>query len=319
MVFSNKVKSSVLNLNNVKRDLNLITPISHRNLDGDGENDENEEYDYYDINNATLKLFDGYAFKFGKCQKIQRFSDKAVQKGLYSSVVTDDIVVFRLCPERRCSASVDYGCTAGYGEYAMDLTDYLRTMMYYQQDKMQNLCMFCTACQYGNRRNMEEDEDEEQENAYQNYNKSGYQYNYYYNGDGYAADDDNSNSYFSSSDTCSTYSNICSQYASSCNNGEYQDGADYLNYLDYFDCTKVEYQNVYYYIKPTCDTSNNNEIVMGVFYDPFCSQYAGNDITINKVAGISFSKDVFTHASEQDCIACDYNVSSILQILLYFR
>ena len=42
----------------------------------------------------TQKQFNGYAFKFGKCQKIQRFSDKAVRQGLYSAVVTDDIVVF---------------------------------------------------------------------------------------------------------------------------------------------------------------------------------------------------------------------------------
>ena len=313
----------------ISKDFNLLG----RRLDGgDEENDDNGNgYDYYDIGNITQKEFNGYAFKFGKCQKIQRFSDKAVEEGLYSSIVTDDIVVFRLCPERRCSAKEEYGCTAGYGEYAMNLNDYLRTMMYYEQDKMQNLCMFCTACQYGNRRSLEEEEEEanndkvvnddndgnskeQTENAYQSYNKSGYggNYNNYYNGDDddeYTDDnaDDNSEGYFSTSDACNTYSNVCQQYSSSCYNGEYQD-ANYLDYLDYFDCVQVEYQNTYYYVKPTCD-ANNNQITMGVFYDPSCSQYAGNDININKVTGMSFSKDIFTDASDQECVACDYNVS----------
>lgn len=65
-----------------------------------------------------------------------------MRNGSYNSVVTDDIVVFRLCPERRCSKNSDYGCTAGYGEYAIELRQYLRVMLHYQADKKSNLCRF---------------------------------------------------------------------------------------------------------------------------------------------------------------------------------
>merc|ERR1712187_339477 len=61
-------------------------------------------------------------------------------------MITDDIVILRLCPRRRCSSSFKYGCSSGYGEYAMDLVDYLKINMRYQYDRVMNLCNFCQKC-----------------------------------------------------------------------------------------------------------------------------------------------------------------------------
>lgn len=234
----------------------------------------------------------------GKCQKIKRFSDNAVANGAYSAVVTDDIVMFRFCPERRCSSSAEFGCTAGYGEHAMDLKDYLRIMMYYQAEKAENICMFCAVCQYGygNRR-------------YRNLDNQTYTSGYdddYYGADDDFYDDQEGSSYQYSSGECEAYSSLCKSYSSYCD-GYNDDGSSYnhLDYFNYFDCVDVEYENVLYYLKPTCD--NNNNIVMGVFYDKFCSQYAGKDVSVAKVTGITFSRDVFSNASTSECLACDYN------------
>ena len=233
----------------------------------------------------------------GKCQKIKRFSDNVVANGAYSAVVTDDIVMFRFCPERRCSSSAEFGCTAGYGEHAMDLKDYLRIMMYYQAEKAENICMFCAVCQYGygNRR-------------YRNLDNLTYTSGYdddYYGADDDFYDDQEGSSYQYSSGECEAYSSLFKSNLSYCDGyNDYGSSYNHLDYFNYFDCVDVEYENVLYYLKPTCD--NNNNIVKGVFYDKFCSQYTGKDVSLAKVTGITFSRDVFSNASTSECLACDF-------------
>ena len=64
----------------------------------------------YEMDEDDMYSFSGYSLTFAKCQPVQYFSDEAVQMGSYSPMVTDDIVILRLCPQNSCSNSKEYGC-----------------------------------------------------------------------------------------------------------------------------------------------------------------------------------------------------------------
>lgn len=56
---------------------------------------------------------------------------------------------------------------------------------------------------------------------------------------------------------------------------------------------------------------------MGIFYDPYCSQYAGNEVNIKDTTGVKFVKDIFAFTYHGYCMDCDSDVSvdDILHIL----
>ena len=133
-----------------------------RTLEEGGNGDGDDGDDYY-IDEDYLYSFSGWSLKYSKCQAIQRFSEDAVQSGEYSALVTDDVVILRLCPRRVCSSSSEYGCHYNYAEYAIGLGDYLKIMIKYTLDKRRNLCNFCAGCDEQRRLNEDEDEEEDRD------------------------------------------------------------------------------------------------------------------------------------------------------------
>ena len=262
--------------------------------DNDGayyQQEEEEEGRYYQnipeddyFNKKNMRSFQGYSLKFATCQKVQRFSVDAIQRGEYSSMVSDDIVVLRLCPTKTCSTYSQFGCSAGYGEYAMTASEYMTIIMTYQHAKHERFCAFCEDC-------------------------------------GYYGDDASQSSYMAN--TCYAYSNECSNNAYSCglndddnggndaygnNNDGEDDESVYLQYLDYMDCQKVNDNNGnYYYLSPYCDS--NSKVSMGIYYDVYCEQYAGDDVDVTNYLGNNFNADFFSEAQEIDCLECGESVS----------
>lgn len=253
------------------------------------QQEEEEEYysdnfddDYFSRKN--LRSFQGYSLKFATCQTVQRFSAEAVQRGEYSSMVSDDIVVLRLCPSKSCSAYAQYGCSSGYGEYAMTASEYMTIIMKYNFAKEQRFCEFCDICNQG-----------------------------------YGS------SKFYDADACYTYSNECSYY-SNCGNNDDGGGAGsvYLKYLDYMGCKKMQYNGNYYWVSPHCDTEG--KISMGIYYDNYCDQYAGDEVDVSKYMGNNFNFNFFSKAQEVECLDCSESVSLFLStsvvsfyLFIYFK
>ena len=128
---------------------NLDLPSELRRLD--------EEDDDYYVNSDYMVSFSGYSLKYARCQPVQRFSEDAITAGEYSPMITDDIVILRLCPYRFCSNSRTYGCSYNFAEYAIDVKDYTRVMIRYAEDKKEQLCDWCDSC-YARRRLDDADE-----------------------------------------------------------------------------------------------------------------------------------------------------------------
>jgi hypothetical protein len=140
-------------------------PSAAEGANGEQRALEDAADDYYNMNEYYMYSFSGYSLKFAKCQPVQQFSSDALAAGEYSPMVTQDIIVLRLCPYKSCSSSQQYGCHYNYAEYAIGLNEYLKIMLRYKQDKQERLCAWCEEC--NNRRKLDDNGQQQQENGNQ--------------------------------------------------------------------------------------------------------------------------------------------------------
>jgi hypothetical protein len=301
---------------------------------GDGNDDD------YFMDDADMLDFSGFSIKYAKCQTIQRFSEDAIKNGEYSAMVKDDIVILRLCPNSQCSPNKQYGCRYNYLEYAIGVADYVTFMLKYTIDKKNKMCTFCEGCGYSNNNNNNknrrrregegnnegnnnnEHDQQNGENQQEGNNNEQQDQNQELQDDDFEMEtDDNAkmNDDFSQAavevdddvvDICDTYATNCEKINNWCN-GVVDDDVGYLAYEDYFnylDCVKIASNDANYWIRPRCDPYKET-IHMDIYYDPYCSQYAGNDVNLREVSGIFFQQSVFAPFYNGTCIDCSQSVS----------
>lgn len=341
----------------------MITSMTHsvasrRLADDDAADDANDDGNYT-YNNPYYDL-SGYAFKYHKCQPIQRFSSNvANDKDYFSPLVTDYIVLLRLCPQKTCKSSMSHGCNSGFGEYAISLSDYLRHKTNYYKARMQNLCALCDECIFStlndnynpgnngnNRHRRTEDgggddaaddggggddggddgggggddgggggDDGGDNDDFYAYDDAAVAYD-----DAAAAYDDAAVAYDDGADddtviyNCTYDTSYVQKYYEECfDNREYcyynyvsydddeeEDGdeEDYDYDADIFSCGMWN-PNVNYYMAPRCDASSG-EMLMGYFFDKYCSQYSGRDTNLDDFTGIDSS----TYFELTNCVNC---------------
>lgn len=290
--------------------------------------------DYY-INENYMYSFSGYSLKYAKCQPIQQFSEDALAAGEYSPMVTQDVVILRLCPYKSCSSSRQYGCHYNYAEYAIGLNDYIRIMLRYRAEKKEKLCEWCGECV--NQRKLEEENGEQEGEQNQNNNENQGADDYYgaaddaYQNNNNNNDDGNNNNYaqyYDEDDECYIYGSYCENYYYDCeveddNNNQnqqqnyYQD--DYYYYLqektvdeedffNYLGCTELadNYGGIYF-VRPSCDSSSD-KIGMTVYYDEYCSQSASQAVNMENFE-VAFDEDMFAELYEGSCMDCSESVS----------
>jgi len=254
-----------------------------------------------------------YSLKYTQCQAISTWSDELAEDEDSESVLrTQRFALFRLCPSDICSADNQYGCSYNYGEYILDMADYLEAMQQYTAERFEAFCEFCEEC-------MEENDDagaaadDGGNNGYYAAADDAAANDGYYAaaGDDAAADDGagNNNGYYSS---CAYYTQ-CSNYANVC---EAQDADDVIDYEDFFECQMFEGSNgKELYLGPHCG-SDGRSIGIGLYYDDMCTQYAGKDYDIQSFTGMTFDDEALSAYYDTECVSCLESVS--LQ-LFFFR
>lgn len=81
----------------------------------------------------------GYEIKFEKCQFVKAYDDELAEDEDSSTVLaTKRFVVFRLCPSGSCSS-----CAYNYGEYVIDMDQYLEAAVEYFAQDRENMCGLC--------------------------------------------------------------------------------------------------------------------------------------------------------------------------------
>ena len=110
---------------------------SHRRLD-DGDDGDDDEYGF----GVT-----DYSFRYAGCSAVGTYSgDMAEDEDADGVIVSKRFVVFRLCPTDYCSSDYPYGCGSGYGEYIVDMDDYLGVMSEFQEEQLERYCNYCEQC-----------------------------------------------------------------------------------------------------------------------------------------------------------------------------
>jgi hypothetical protein len=317
--------------------------------------EDNNQDDFF-LDDEVKYTFSGYSLKYAKCQPVQYFSENAITAGEHSPMAVQDIVILRLCSQKSCSSSAIYGCHYNYAEYALSLSSYLEIMLKYNSKKIESTCEWCLKCQQtaeqqqdgGNgggarkqrkRRKLTERKlDEENAQAEDQMRGDGEE------GDAEAdeeisneADDEwevqqdaqaqaaNDDAYTVYNNVCPYYSTYCGNYSRDCNPDEADDS--YISYMDlddiidkgYLNCAEVKYNNYAYYVRPRCD-GYDGTMKMAVFYDQFCVQHAGNDVSV-KDMGLGVPEGIFQDYYAGTCIDCssddessppDFNINDAL-------
>ena len=97
----------------------------HRQLE-----DVNDDYQY-DLSQ--------YSVRFTKCQNVKMYDDEVAQSENMDTVFTmKHFVLFRLCSSDDCGS-----CNTNYGEYVLDVQDYLQATATYQKDAFEKMCDQC--------------------------------------------------------------------------------------------------------------------------------------------------------------------------------
>ena len=147
-------------------------PIHGRQLDdADADADEDGVWNDFGFDVAD------YSLKYAGCSAVATWSDELAEQGGQDTVVNSQkFVVFRLCPTDACSDSRTFGCSNNYGEYILDLADYLQFLKEYKAEQLERYCEYCKEC-------VQAEEEWQQQQQQDNYNNQNWYNNQNQNGD----------------------------------------------------------------------------------------------------------------------------------------
>ena len=117
-----------------------------------------------------------YSLKYAGCSAVATWSDELAEQGGQDTVVNSQkFVVFRLCPTDSCSDSRTFGCSNNYGEYILDMADYLQFLKEYKAEQLERYCEYCEEC-------VQAEEEWQQQQQQDNYNNQNWYNNQNQNG-----------------------------------------------------------------------------------------------------------------------------------------
>mmetsp|Transcript_41783 Transcript_41783/g.61156 ORF Transcript_41783/g.61156 Transcript_41783/m.61156 type:complete len:556 (-) Transcript_41783:207-1874(-) len=285
-----------------------VTP--NRKLE-DGDGDEDVDWGAFGFDVSE------YSVKYTGCSAISMYNDEANGDDGDSVVETTRFVTFRLCNSLYCDSSSDLGCDSDYGDFILELGDYLTYFAEFENEMMEQFCHYCKQCIYfdtyfyGHRDLEDADADADVDAAAAEY----------FADDDAAADGDHACKFY---DQCKSYPSVCyevledddyfvnmyaetyaAEYAATY--GAVDDQYERIQYEDFFEC--INYGN--YYLGPYC--SGGEAISIGIFSDEMCTVYVGDSVDMNAYTGLDFDTYALQNFYSRKCLACkesdlDYNL-----------
>jgi len=205
------------------------------------------------------------------------------------------LVRFKLCPTDSCSNLVAAGCSSNYGEYVVDMYNFLETYIAWQMEEQEYKCQtYRSTC----------DQACYQDNSYTLTNC----YTNCYKKYGVTAalcsknnNNNNSNNYNANADDYNGYSDY-DAYAA----GGFQNDFDLEDYLQCgeYDVNDENGDEIAHYLGPYCE-SQGGDIKLGFFQDQYCSIPSSYQASyFEKMTGleIPYTKTSLVSTS---CIACE--------------
>ncbi|KAL3816101.1 hypothetical protein ACHAXA_004526 [Cyclostephanos tholiformis] len=206
-----------------------------------------------------------YALSYHRCAAIQQYDDDVAANEDTSTVfATKNFAIFRFCPASTCDAQDDddsseeevvsgargSGCQSNYGEYMIELEDYLSIMAEYQDGLVDDFCTYCENYMY---------------KVYQNYvskcmNNGNCRRDLKY-------DDFKNNKTGEMQRELGMNFGACTNYATTCN------GALDVDFKDYFECKQANGA----WVGPHC-SEDGYSVTLGVFSDEGCNVFLGGNV-----------------------------------------
>jgi hypothetical protein len=229
-------------------------------------------------NNAdyTNTWLTGYSVKFQGCHSIKQWNSDANEEQDVR-IETTNLVRFRMCPSDSCSATKSAGCTAGFGDYIIDMSTYISSAFEVAKQNTQSNCQKYLAASC----NCVEGDDQADD-----FNVEYCEYDCYNN----------------------------AKMTQCIDNNPYQDqGVAMFEVEEYLACAQFEVKNnrrqlndnaqdeVKYYIGPYC-ANQGGSIFLGLFTDDSCTE-AANSTAFAELAGYELPyKD--TSLADANCLTC---------------
>mmetsp|Transcript_10762 Transcript_10762/g.12180 ORF Transcript_10762/g.12180 Transcript_10762/m.12180 type:complete len:428 (-) Transcript_10762:217-1500(-) len=222
-----------------------------------------------------------YSLKFEQCQFVKAYDDELAEDEDSSTILaTKRFVIFRLCPSDDCDS-----CSDDFGEYIVDLEEYLEATVEYQQEMQENMCNACQNCG-----NYEENEANDQD------------------------DDENRRllSVLANRKLEDYYSVDCDSCYDECMKIENMEDNGYIDATEFLECQMIydpeDDGKAGLYAGPMC-ASNGSKIKIGVFTDEDCNvpdydkdvdDYLMDDDGVSMKLSHALLKTVYS----SDCISC---------------
>jgi hypothetical protein len=265
-----------------------------------------------------------YSVKYTGCSAIETYSDDAAEES-DTVLRTKRFVVFRLCLTDSCNKYEASGCSSDYGEYVLEMGDYLETMNQYNEEKLENYCQYCEECAGAQDAAAEEEAaddqvDEEGDAAAEEddagrkrrLEEGGQDEEQAAEGDAQeeeaAAEDEDA--YATCNSVCQDSANVCNVEQEGQEGEEGEEQQEEIDAADYFECVKIDAggdDGSSYYLGPHC-SDDGFSIVIGLYSDEWCSTYVGNETSVYDATGIDLSGADMSVYYPQDCLSCLENV-----------
>jgi len=284
----------------------------------DGENDEEDGVwdDFgFDVSDFSLK--------YAGCSAVATYSDEFAENDEMNTVVqSKKFVVFRLCPTDYCSDDQTFGCSSNYGEYVLDMEDYLMFMREYKEEQLERYCEFCEECMNAEEgeeeeeqqheeeeeQNQEEDEEGEEEDRRRRLEDAAEgedeQDEEDDNQDNEAAND-NGDDYYNGCayyDVCYNYANVCDvEDDENDGNNNNNNENEAVDISEFFECQEAGDGG--YFVGPHCG-SDKTTISIGVYADEECSIYVGETLSFYNIMGFEPDEDTLADYYDTDCTSC---------------
>lgn len=245
------------------------------------QNAENQAAAYAEARSGNINTYNAYNVN----QYIQQQAEAARQAG------EDYEPPSWYFDKRIIGGANGSGCSSNYGEYMLELEDFLQIMAEYHAERFEVYCDYCENCMYAaynkwinaqgrdlEAKSIDEDWREEFER-----HLGGYEMDYYGSCPEY--------------DTCKSFKNVC--------NAGIDDTLE-----EYFECTEVQRNNgMVAYIGPHC-SEDGKTVTLGVYSDENCAEYIGKGTNINNFLGFQLDQDALegyvTGSLARDVIPDDY-------------
>lgn len=106
-------------------------------------NNQDDMWNNADNQTLNAESFRDFSIKYAGCAALTSFVDSEDGADPYYN---QNFITYRLCPSDTCQSNSWQGCKSTYGEYMMNLQDFLEIQQDFIEEQLEYYCNFCQTC-----------------------------------------------------------------------------------------------------------------------------------------------------------------------------